>query len=311
MIKKIILRYLFVVGRFVSSTYAINAWIRFGEILMYLVPYLRSSKLKIKLYEFLYYFFFSSFSFRHAYYAKYYSLGVILDNLPKVENNDKCYYSLKWQYEIYKYFIFNKSETPKMDFMPNGMKVKKNEHAIIIGPKFSANKIVNYGEGVFLKPHMPTEVNLTSVVLIQNDTFYNRFKSEVDDWVKKYKGKLILSDALNLPSFALNASLMGLQRAIYHSINIGLSKNIELNGFDLNTERDQYFDNYPSLLPKDLEAKKFQLHYSLARHDYLINLMFLKCVTETTDIVFTGHSIDIVNNFTIPEILNKFMNALK
>ena len=104
---------------------------------------------------------------------------------------------------------------------------------------------------------------------------------------------------------------MGLQRAVFYLIDNGISNKIFINGFDLNTSLQQYNKDYPSLLPKDNEKMKFKLHFSLARHDYLINLIFIKLVIDDRRIKNFGDVASIINENSISNIFNKVHNSLR
>lgn len=276
-----------------------------------LIPIFLSQRYKIIFFDFLYYYHFAVFNFKDAYDARAYALKILLNIKSAHEMCSKKIIALEWQFKCYQYYMGERHTIPLLDFITVPVQDLKKIKSLIVGPKYKQHYAQDIDLHIFLKPHNPTANSIKKSKLLQNDSYYLKNIANVKNWVNKTKSDLIFTNQINLPCFALNASFMGLQRAVFYLIDNRMSNKILINGFDLNTGIQQYSKDYPSLLPKDNEKMKFKLHFSLARHDYLINLIFIKLVINDPRISTLGEVVSIINENSISNILNKVHNSLR
>lgn len=302
---------IFKLGRLVSDTFLSILWIKIGSLIRKVIPIFLSQRYKITFFDFIYYYHFAIFNFKDAYEARASALKILLKIKSARVMCSKKLLALEWQFKCYQYYIGEQHEIPLLDFITVPVQDLKKIKSLIVGPKYKKHYAQDIDLHIFLKPYDPTANSIKKSTLLQNDSYYLKNIANVENWVNKTKSELIFTKQINLPCFELNASLMGLQRAVFYLIDNGMSNKILINGFDLNTDPQQYNKNYPSLLPKDNEKMKFKLHFSLARHDYLINLIFIKLVIDYPRISTFGDVVSIINENSISNILDKVHNSLR
>lgn len=301
---------IFKVGRLVSGTFFADFWRLAGSLSCKVIPNFLPQRYKVVFFNLIYYYHFSIFDFLGAYKARATALRILLDVKTDEAVVNKNASAIEWQLRCYHYYLGEQSEIPKLDSLTEPCNDKNDNKALVVGPRYKRDQNSDIDLYIFLKPYDPIAKQKKRALLLQNDSYYLKNEASVKDWVKKTNSELILTKKINLPFFELNASLMGLQRAVFYLINSKTSNQIFLNGFDLNTGQEQYDQDYPSLLPKDRKELNAKLHISLARHDYLMNLIFMKSVINDPRVVTCGDVVSIVQKNSISELLFKMHKAL-
>lgn len=183
--------------------------------------------------------------------------------------------------------------------------------ALIVGPNFTQAEVIEVDLVVLLKPSMPANIEYKECLLIINDSYFYKNTNKVMSFVNVNNITLKRTSDINLPFCSFGASLMGFQRALLFIYQQLIVKKIYFYGFNLNTGESLYNSSYPSLLPTQHKERQKAIHYSLARHDYLLNIFFTKMILSTPSLANYESDIDDLIDSDTHIIVDKMSKALQ
>ena len=200
----------------------------------------------------------------------------------------------------------------------NNFNFKKKEMGelgkiLIIGPSFSEGTNINvnkYEYVAFNKPPINNVFDIPTekiIVILNNQWSIGKFRNESIQWIKENDfAKVFTPNSLkckkeNIKLYSvnadyLNASPMGLQRAVKIIIEEFNVKKLVIEGFDFMLGRDPYKNWYPSGISHFYKNFIDGWHDSNIRHDFLFNYMYRKKIDHFYPNLIHGELIKYHNN---------------
>lgn len=159
------------------------------------------------------------------------------------------------------------------------------------------------------------------VILVLNNMWSIHRRDVVADWLGKNEGAIVFSpndlevpypvirDYSPVPEFCFG-SPMGLQRALTLILSHLRPETIEIEGFDFSLSPTPYKGWYPSLRREEgFRDVRQAVLYSNLKHDFLLNYMYTKQLSEAAGIPITG-SLSPYLNDSVENILALFRRRL-
>lgn len=202
-----------------------------------------------------------------------------------------------------------------------------NMKILMLGPGYSGKNIINIDEYDYIvlnKPLLDKVFEIPSnkiIIILNNQWSIGKFKEKTKEWIENNDYAMIFTQnnlsikknniyIRNSDTQYLNASPMGLQRAISILISELNPKEIEVVGYDFQLSSKPYHNWYPSGISSFFESFYKAWAYTNEKHDFLFNFMYVKKLKQKYGARIFG-SIDPYLEMPIGGVITLFEKRMK